>query len=164
MKKISAKKKQIGIALLVLLIIIQFIRPGKNNGIASSQNDITHFTAVSPQVKTILETSCYDCHSNHTDYPWYNNIQPVAWWLANHVNKGKREINFSEFNSYRIRRKIRKFYEIAEQLQDNEMPLNSYLWIHGNAKLNSTQKKLLMDWANQNYDSLAKIYPDSVPK
>src|ERR1041385_4701794 len=117
MKKISAKKKQIGIALLVLLIIIQFIRPGKNNGIASSQNDITHFTAVSPQVKTILETSCYDCHSNHTDYPWYNNIQPVAWWLANHVNKGKREINFSEFNSYRIRRKIRKFYEIAEQLQ-----------------------------------------------
>ena len=164
MKKLFAKKKQIGIALLVILIVIQFIRPEKNNGVAASANDITNFTAVSPQVKSILETSCYDCHSNHTEYPKYFYIQPVGWWLANHVNKGKQEINFSEFNSYRIKRKIRKFHEIAEQLQDDEMPLNSYLWIHGNAKLDPSQKKLLLDWANHNYDSLAKIYPDSVPK
>ncbi len=163
-KKILAKKKQIGIVLLLALIIIQFIRFDRNTGSAATTNDISHFTSVSPEVKTILETSCYDCHSDHTNYPWYDNIQPVGWWLTSHVNDGKEELNFSQFNSYRIKRKIRKFHSIASEVKEDEMPLNTYLWIHGNAELNATQKETIMNWANRNYDSLAKIYPDSVPK
>jgi hypothetical protein len=161
-KKISAKKKQIFISLLTLLIIIQFIRPDRNSGNAASSNDITHFTTVSPEVKSILEVSCYDCHSDHTEYPWYTNIQPVGWWMNDHVEEGKREINFSQFNSYRIKRKMRKFHEIAEQVEEKEMPLNSYLWIHKNAKLTASQAKLLIDWANQNQKILEEQYPDSV--
>lgn len=163
-RKILAKKKQIGIILLLFFFIIQFIRPERNSVIANNGNDISHFTSVSPEVKTILETSCYDCHSDHTNYPWYTNIQPVGWWLNDHVNEGKEEVNFSQFKKYRIKRQIRKFEEIADQLKEDEMPLNTYLWIHGNAKLSDVQKKELSDWANSNYDSLAKRYPDSIPK
>jgi exonuclease VII small subunit len=84
--------------------------------------------------------------------------------MNHHVNEGKREVNFSQFNSYRIKRKMRKFHEIAEQLEEDEMPLNSYLWIHRDAKLNDAEKKLIMDWANENEKKLAEQYPDSVPQ
>jgi hypothetical protein len=157
-------KKKILFGLLIVFIIIQFFRPARNSGSAYSANDITHFTEVSPEVKSILEKSCYDCHSDHTDYPWYTNIQPVGWWMNHHVNEGKREVNFSQFNSYRIKRKMRKFHEIAEQLEEDEMPLNSYLWIHRDAKLDDAEKKLIMDWANENEKKLADQYPDSVIK
>lgn len=151
-------------ALLIALVIIQFIRPEKNTGIAANANDITHFTNVSPEVKTILETSCYDCHSDHTEYPWYTNLQPVGWWMNNHVNEGKEEVNFSQFKAYHIRRQIQKFQEISNQLKEDEMPLDSYLWIHHNAEMSDAQKKLIEDWAMKNFDSLAKLFPDSIPK
>ena len=157
-------KKKILIGLLIVLVIIQFLRPSRNSGNAYGANDITHYTAVSPEVKSVLEKSCYDCHSDHTDYPWYTNIQPVGWWMTRHVNQGKQEVNFSQFNSYRIKRKLRKFHEISEQVDENEMPLNSYLWIHHDAKLNEAEKKLIIDWADENYKKLAEQYPDSVPK
>lgn len=163
-RKIMAKKKQIAIVLLIAFIIIQFFRPTRNSGSADSPNDITHFTAVSAEVKSVLEKSCYDCHSDHTDYPWYTNIQPVGWWMNDHVNEGKREVNFSQFNSYRIKRKMRKFHEIAEQLEEDEMPLNSYLWIHHDAKLDDAQKKLIVDWAKENQQKLEEQYPDSVTR
>ncbi len=163
----SSKKKiakKIGLGLLIVLIVIQFVRFDRNSGIAATPNDINHYTAVPSDVKTILETSCYDCHSDHTVYPWYSNLQPVGWWLTNHVNEGKRELNFSKFKSYRIKRQIDKLQAIADEVKEDGMPLDSYLWIHGNAKLNEAQKKTIMNWANHNFDSLAKIYPDSLPK
>lgn len=162
LQKILDKKKQIGIFLLIVFIVIQFIRPEKNSGIAANANDIEHYTKVSPEVKKVLQTSCYDCHSDHTEYPWYTNIQPVGWWLNHHVEEGKAEINFSQFKKYGIRRQIRKFEEVSEMVTEGEMPLNTYLWIHGDAKINPEQKKALLDWANFNYDSLVKLYPDSV--
>ncbi len=161
-QKILSKKKQILLSLFILLVVIQFIRPERNTGNAYTPNDITHFSTVSPDVKIILEVSCYNCHSNHTIYPWYTNVQPVGWWLASHVNEAKDEVNFSEFNSYRIKRKIRKFHEITEQLEEGDMPLNTYLWIHGNAKLNAAQSKLLQDWAKENEKLLLEQYPDSI--
>ena len=163
-QKILARKKQIGIFLLIVFVVIQFIRPERNSGMAANANDITNYTKVSPEVKNILQTSCFDCHSDHTEYPWYTNIQPVGWWLNHHVEEGKGEINFSQFKQYGIRRQIRKFEEVSEMITEGEMPLNSYLWIHGDAKLDAGQKKALLDWANLNYDSLVKLYPDSVKR
>ena len=149
---------------LFILISIQFIRPAPNSGNADGANDIFHYTYVSPEVKRLLQKSCYDCHSDHTDYPWYTNIQPIGWWMQDHVDEGKDEVNFSQFNTYRIKRKIRKFHEIAEQIEEGEMPITSYTLIHGGAKLSSEQGKLLIDWATKNEDSLSKLYPDSLPK
>ena len=107
----------------------------------------------------VLKTSCYDCHSNNTVYPWYSTIQPVAMFMGNHVDEGKRELNFSEFGRYSVRRKYHKLEEINEQIKEGEMPLSSYTLIHRNTKLNENQKLLVANWAESLRDSLRKAYP-----
>jgi hypothetical protein len=97
--------------------------------------------------KTILKTSCYDCHSNNTVYPWYSNIQPLAWWLQGHVNEGKEELNFDEFATYNPRRQFKKMEETEEMITEGEMPLSSYTIIHSNAVLSASQKETLINWA-----------------
>lgn len=143
------KKRKIILGVISVLVLIQFIRPEKNLGLVDTENDITHAVIVSPEIKNILVTSCYDCHSNHTEYPWYDNIQPVASWLAHHVDEGKRELNFSEFNTYKLRRKTHKLNEVIEQIKKDEMPLTSYLIIHKNATLSADQKAKLLKWAEE---------------
>lgn len=100
-------------------------------------------------VQGLLKTSCYDCHSNNTAYPWYSNIQPVKWWLADHVNSGKRHLNFDEFNTYTKEKKLKKLDEVAETVKEGEMPLSSYTIIHHNAKLSSTDKSEIEKWVVQ---------------
>lgn len=159
--------KKIFYLLLVIFIVIQFFRPEKNinTTAAATSNDITRIYKVPENVMTVLKTSCYDCHSNNTAYPWYNNIQPVAWWLKNHVDEGKREINFNEFASYAIRRQYKKLEEISEQVKEDEMPLSSYTLIHTNAKLNNEQKTLLTNWADEVRKEIFGKYPaDSLIK
>src|ERR1044072_454252 len=160
MKKLP---KKIFVVLLILFVIIQFIRPTRNTGNADSPNDITHATMVSADVKNLLVTSCYDCHSDHTVYPWYTNIQPVGWWMQDHVDDGKKGLNFSQFNTYGVQRKMRKYKQIANEVNEGEMPLNSYLLIHKDAKLDEAQKKAIADWAMANRKQMELQYPDSIP-
>ncbi|MBI3259179.1 MAG: heme-binding domain-containing protein [Ignavibacteriae bacterium] len=161
---IAAQKKKILYVLLAAAVLVQFFRPIRNLGSSSSPQDITHTTSVPSDVQAILTKSCYDCHSDHTEYPWYANIQPIGWWMTDHINEGKQELNFSQFNTYSISRKMRKFHHIEEEVEEGEMPLDSYLWIHGNAELSPTQKKLVIEWAIENRMVLEKQYPDSIPK
>ena len=139
--------------LLVLLVIIQFIRPAENHSDKLSANDITLHYPVPDTVLSILKRSCYDCHSNNTSYPWYNRVQPVAWWLNSHVTEGKRELNFSEFASYPLKKQARKLKNTVKEIKEGDMPLNSYLWIHIDAALDQGQKNILVYWA----DSLQRI-------
>jgi hypothetical protein len=111
-------------------------------------------------VQQILKTSCYDCHSNNTVYPWYSNIQPVAWWLKDHIDEGKRELNFSEFATYRIGRQYRKLEEINGEVKENKMPLESYTLIHSDAKLSDEQKLTLATWVTTLRDSIKAQYPE----
>jgi len=158
MKKII---KPIALVLLAALIIIQFFKPERN--LSSSEtiaaNDISKLYPVPQEVASILKTSCYDCHSNNTHYPWYSNFQPVAWWLADHVKEGKGELNFSEFASYRIGKQYRKLEKMNSEVKEGEMPLESYTFIHGDAKLNPAQKEKLMSWASEIRDSIKAHYP-----
>jgi len=144
-----SKKKKVLIVIISLLVLIQFIRPERNLGVADNEKDIAHTVTVSPEVKNILEKSCYDCHSNHTEYPWYANVQPVASWLAHHVDEGKDELNFSEFGTFKLKRKIHKLKEVAEQVKKGEMPMSSYLIIHKDAALSEEQKNILIKWAEE---------------
>ena len=139
--------RKILIGLFVLLVIIQFIRPKKNEGSATGVDDIAHATTVPPNIMSLLQRSCYDCHSNYTEYPWYASINPVGLWLANHINEGKKELNFSEFAKYEPRRKNRKLDEVAEQIEKGEMPLKSYTLIHTDARLTKEQADSLIQWA-----------------
>jgi len=137
-----SKKKKILFILLAVVIIIQFIRPERNIGKRETENTIF----VSNEVGQILQTSCFDCHSNYTVYPWYTNIQPIGWWLNHHVNEGKEELNFSEFETYSLKRKLHKLEEIKEMVDEGEMPLSSYTLIHGDASLSAEQKEILSKW------------------
>lgn len=143
------KLKNILLTLVGIFGIMQFIRPEKNSGEAFGPNDITQAVNVPEDVKNILVASCYDCHSNSTNQMWYENIQPIGWWIANHIKEGKRELNFSEFNTYKDKRKAHKFEEIGEIVSAKEMPISSYTLIHGNAKLSDEQIKLVINWAAQ---------------
>jgi len=140
--------KKIAMGLLVALVIIQFFKPARNISSEKSPNDITNKYAVPASVQEILKTSCYDCHSNNTVYPWYANIQPVAWWLADHVNEGKNELNFSEFLTYSPKKAHHKLEEVNEMVKEGEMPLQSYTIIHQNAKLSEPQKLEIATWAD----------------
>lgn len=144
MKKSIIKKIAIGVA--VLLIIIQFFGVKENINPLASENSIVQHYDVPDNIQNILKTSCYDCHSNNTNYPWYSKIQPVKWWLANHVNEGKEKLNFDEFYSYSTKRKLHKLDEVIETIKDNEMPLKSYMLIHGDAKLTVNDKSELEAW------------------
>lgn len=162
LKKILRRTFQV---LLLAFIVIQFFRPAKNRAEGISSNDITKLYSVPADVQGILKTSCYDCHSNNTEYPWYNNIQPVAWWLDNHIKDGKKGLNFSEFKSYPIRRQYKRLADINELVKKDEMPLDSYLWIHKNAKLNDQQKLTLANWVTAVRDTIKANYPpDSLVK
>jgi hypothetical protein len=140
--------KKILITLLIAIILVQFIRPAKNAVTDITPQDITRLYPMPDSVHRILQRSCYDCHSNSTAYPWYNNFQPVSWWLGSHITKGKKHLNFSEFGTYTKKRKIKKLGEIAKSVTEGWMPLDSYLWIHKDAALTDQEKKAVADWAN----------------
>ncbi len=143
--KMSILKKA-AITIIVLLVVIQFFKTKENKSIQVSENTITQYYEVPENIQNILKTSCYDCHSNNTNYPWYNKIQPVNWWLSNHVNEGKRKLNFDEFNAYSTKKKLHKLDEVIENIKDNEMPLKSYTLIHGDAKLSNSDKQEIEAW------------------
>lgn len=139
--------KKFLISIAVILIAIQFFQPEKNISKESSYNSIEKQYAIPSNVNLHLRTSCYDCHSNNTKYPWYSNIQPVGWWLSNHINEGKRELNFDEFNSYTLEKKKKKISEIIKEIDKKDMPLSSYTLIHRNAELTVEQRQEIIQWA-----------------
>ena len=130
---------------ILLGILIQFIRPEKNIS-SESINDISTVMDVPENVQEIIKTSCADCHSNTTKYPWYSEIAPVSWYLASHVNDGKKHLNFSEWASYNKNQKEHIIKDLKKELKSKEMPLNSYLWIHKEAVVSPEQYKILLDW------------------
>lgn len=135
--------------LVIVFAIAQFFGPEKNQGDIATKDDFIAETHPSNEVKLILEQACYDCHSDVTRYPWYNNITPVNYWMAHHVNEGKDELNFSKWSSYSVKRKDHKLEEIIEMVEEKEMPLPSYTWIHTDAKLLDSQIKVVKDWAEK---------------
>ena len=151
--------KKIFIVLLVALIIIQFIHPKKNKAEGEQINYIGNAFNVTNEVKAILAKACNDCHTNNTNYPWYINIQPVDWWMNHHVNDGKKELNFDEYINKNLRFQYHKMEEIDEMIKEGEMPLDSYTWIHKDAKLTEEEKSTLMNWADGIRESMKAKYP-----
>jgi len=151
--------KKVLLLLLTVLVIIQFFHPGRNKAGRSQPNNIAVIHPVPGNVKTILDKACADCHSNNTEYPWYSKIQPVDWWLTDHINEGKDELNFDEFANYDLRRQYHKLEEIGKTVKENEMPLESYTWIHKNAQLNEEEKDILITWADGIRNAMKEKYP-----
>ncbi len=137
--------KYIGIFLLAVLVVMQFIRPEKNSGGLEGITAFKSDTKPSDEVFIVLKQNCFDCHSNETKYPWYAEIAPISYWLADHVKEGKGDFNMSVWETYSTKKKDHKLEELVEEVEEGEMPLNSYTWVHG--KLSKEDQELLIQWA-----------------
>ena len=153
-------RKKILLGVLAVLVIIQFF-PIEKNDSDDQLNHISKAYEVPQEVASILKVACDDCHSNKTEYPWYSRIQPVAWWLSNHVEEGKEHLNFSTFTSRKIAIQNHKLEEMVEMVEEKEMPLASYtyLGLHPGANLTEAQRQTLVTWAKAQMDTLKVHYP-----
>lgn len=138
--------KKILIVLFVAFIIIQFFPIDKTNPATNEGMDFLKIKKTPEPIAKIIRNSCYDCHSNETKYPFYSNIQPVAWLLKNHIDEGRKELNFSTFATYEPKRQVHKLEEAAEYVEQKKMPLESYTLGHQDAKLTDEQRRQLTDY------------------
>lgn len=153
MKKIIKKILFIG---LIIFLLMQLYQPARNE---SFEQDITaNFTKVynvPKNVEAIVRTSCYDCHSNNTNYPWYSNVQPVGFFMEHHIKEAKEDLNFDEWGKYSKRKQENKLDRIVKQIKSDEMPLASYTLLHKNAIVTPAQKEEVINWINKTKDSLS---------
>jgi len=139
--------KKVLFAILAVFILIQFIRPAKNDS-KNETNAISTVMEIPVEVNKIIQTSCADCHTNSTKYPWYNEIAPASWYLSQHVKEGKEHLNFSEWTAYNKDQQEHLLKDLKEVLNEREMPLESYLLIHKDSKLTENQYQIFYDWVN----------------
>ncbi len=150
--------KKIFIISFICFVLIQFYQPAQNtdNGQVSS----TYFSIVDSvplNIQNILQNSCYDCHSNNTNYRWYDYIQPARALVESHIKNAKKDLNFSEWGNYSSRKQQTKLDRIIKQIKQNEMPLKSYTIMHTSAKLSNADKQQLLNWLNAELNKQEKI-------
>ena len=143
-------KKILKITVIVIALLflgLQFVRPDFTNPRVVEAETLRASTEVPADVQLILSRSCADCHSNETVYPWYSKVTPFNWFLYDHIDTGRHELNFSVWNTYSKEKKMRKLEEVCEQLEVGAMPLPSYLWIHRDAAMTKSDADVLCGWA-----------------
>lgn len=140
--------KRLLVIIAVVLVIIQFVPVTLPTNNSDLKSDLVSTQKLSSEVVSILKSTCYDCHSSQTKYPWYSHVAPVSWLVARDVKEGREKLNFSDWDKNNKRHKIRQLENIKEEVQQGEMPMAIYTFIHRDAKLTEAQKKLLMDWAD----------------
>ena len=133
------------VSLIVVFLLLQLKQPDRTNPPVESE------IAAPPEVAAILERACYACHSNETEWPWYSYVAPVSWWVAEHVEHGRGDLNFSTWPVLDFEELEHAFHDIDEQIEKGEMPLPSYLRMHAEARLSDEDRQVLRDWAQSNY-------------
>jgi hypothetical protein len=142
-------KRKIKLILVLLVVgfaVIQFFRPERFTSNEVTNDHIFKKMQVPENVQSILKRSCYDCHSNHTVWPWYSNVAPISWFVVSDVNEGRRKMNLSEWGKLTEKKQIKRLTDICDEITENRMPLGQYVIIHGDAKLSDTDKDVLCKW------------------
>ena len=144
-------------ALLLLFAGAQFMRPERVNPPVVAGQSLEERAHVTREVAAILNRSCMDCHSNRTTWPWYSNVAPVSWFVIDHVNQGRRRLNFSEWGAYGQQEKEGKLKAICKFSKEGWMPLDSYAFIHRDARITPADVKALCEWASAETSRLASL-------
>jgi hypothetical protein len=139
-------KKRILIVILIILIGIQFIPALPADYQPQSGQTFLEVYDVPREVGAILKTTCYDCHSHQAKWPWYSKVAPLSFWIGHHVEEGREHLDFSQWGTYSIKKADHKLEEIIEEIKEGEMPMDSYTWLHSEARLSEAQKSLLLDY------------------
>ena len=135
--------KKILIILFVLFIIIQFFRIDQTNPPINKGMDFLTAKRTPEVLATNIRNACYDCHSNETVYPKYAYVAPISWSLKNHVNKGKRYLNLSEWGSFNRDLKKNMLDMTVNSLKIYTMPMPGYVAQHPDANLSKADRILL---------------------
>jgi hypothetical protein len=139
-------KRMSGIGLFAF-IAMQFGNPSHQNPPVLPGNDVLASNPPPPSVTALLMVACYDCHSFETKWPWYSYVAPVSWSVVRDVNAARASLNFSDWPHGEARRERKRWRRVAEVIQNGEMPLPSYTWIHRQARLDTRQRAELVKWA-----------------
>ena len=140
--------KKILAVLFVLFVLIQFFPIDQKNPEPTPGMDFLTIKNTPEKTANIIRSSCYDCHSNESTYPWYANVQPVGWFLKSHIDEGRKKLNFSTFATYEPKRQAHKLFEARELVENGEMPLDSYTLGHPEADLSESQRQELIKYFN----------------
>src|SRR5262249_51427730 len=127
------------LCMFVLLIAIQLIPIKRDNPPAPDSSSIYAIENVTPEVHSVLDRSCNNCHSNQTAWPWYSDVAPFSWIVAHDVHQARAHMNLSEWSTYAPKKREEKLEEICEQVMNGDMPDGKYLLIHRQAKLTQEQ-------------------------
>jgi hypothetical protein len=142
------KKKQTGIiaSIILILIIIQFFPVDKS--VPETDPSLDFFVITNPRRKitAMIKTSCYDCHSYKTEYPWYSNLAPLSWLLRSHIKEGREHLNLSEFGKFSREQRFIILASMKKEISEKEMPLKSYTFIHKEAMLTADMREALINW------------------
>ncbi len=138
--------KRLFYILVIFLILIQFFRIDKTNPPINKGMDFIETKNTPEPMANLIRSACYDCHSHETRYPWYANVQPLAWLLEKHISDGRTHFNFSTFATYEPKRQAHKLYEASELIESHEMPMESYIIGHPEAKLSDSQRKEIIEY------------------
>ena len=137
------------VIITIVLIVLQFAPSELPQNTPVQPQDKSQVQNADDKVMAILKTSCYDCHSNQTNYRWYSYIAPVSWQIAKDVKKGRDALNFSEWETYTKRKLVRKLADIKEQVSKGEMPMKIYCLIHPGTRLDEAKKLVIATWVDQ---------------
>lgn len=129
------------VVVATLLAAIQFVPVQRDNPPVRSD------VGAPPEVATLLRAACYDCHSNETRWPWYSRVAPVSWFVAHHVQEGRRELDFSDWPTLDYTAQDELLRGVARQVDKGKMPLASYRWGHPEARLDARQREIVVRWA-----------------
>jgi len=132
-------------ALVVILIAIQLVPVDRTNPPVVADFDGP------AQVRAVIKTSCYDCHSHQTRWPWYSRVAPVSWLVAHDVEEGRSRLNFSQWGAYDAKRQAKLAEEMWEEVEEGAMPLKMYLLAHPGARLTAAAKASLRDWSQASH-------------
>lgn len=138
--------RKIGLFLVIIFLVIQFIQPVRNISAGTDDDDISRTYLVPEIVHRTLSEKCYDCHSNNTRYNWYFSVQPIGWWLASRVYEGKSRLNFSDFKKYSADQARQKLEQILGITDDRSLHLKSYALLYPGLQINSEDKRALHAW------------------
>ncbi|HKG21123.1 MAG TPA: heme-binding domain-containing protein [Blastocatellia bacterium] len=132
-----------------LFMLAQFVRPARVNPASDGATVLAARSRMTPEVEGILRRACLDCHSNQTRWPWYSNVAPASWFVIDHVNHGRRHLNFSTWTEQDRSERIGLLEEINKTVRFGSMPLDSYTLLHPEARLSEQERAAICDWASE---------------
>jgi len=149
--------KVVAVLLFLLFAGVQLVRPERDNPPSVVGQSLEEHARVTPEVAGVLKRSCMDCHSNRTEWPWYSNVAPASWFVIDHVNHGRRHLNFSRWGEYDRRSADNLLKEICTTAKSGFMPLDSYTLVHRSARLAPRDIQTLCAWAGEEQLRLASL-------